>query len=50
MDYAWLTATAYLAKKGANILGSKRYRVLMAMFGAVLICFGTYFLVSVLTA
>jgi len=48
MDYAWLTGTAYLAKRGANILGSKGYRVLMAVFGAVLICFGTYFIVSVL--
>jgi threonine/homoserine/homoserine lactone efflux protein len=50
MDYAWLTGTAYLAKRGANILGSKGYRILVAVFGAVLICFGTYFLVSVLTA
>lgn len=49
MDYAWLTATAYLAKRGANILGSKGYKMLMAVFGAVLICFGTYFIISVLT-
>jgi len=50
MDYAWLIATAYLAKKGVNVLGSKGYRVLMAVLGALLICFGTYFLVSVLIA
>jgi len=50
MDYAWLTATAYLAKRGANILGSKGYRIVMAVFGAVLILFGMYFLVSVLIA
>lgn len=50
MDYAWLTATAYLAKRGANILGSKGYKLLVAVFGAVLICFGIYFLVSVLIA
>jgi len=50
MDYAWLTATAYLAKKGVNILGSKSYRILAPMFGAVLIFFGLYFIVSVLTA
>jgi threonine/homoserine/homoserine lactone efflux protein len=48
MDYAWLTATAYLAKRGANILGSKGYRVLVAVFGAALIGFGMYFIVSVL--
>ncbi len=50
MDYAWLTATAYLAKKGVNVLGSKGYRVLVTVFGAVLIFFGMYFIVSVLTA
>lgn len=47
MDYAWLTSTAYLAKRGANILGSKGYRVLVVVFGAVLIFFGIYFLLSV---
>lgn len=46
MDYAWLTATAYMAKRGANILGSKSYRALMTVFGAVLIIFGIYFIVS----
>jgi threonine/homoserine/homoserine lactone efflux protein len=50
VDYAWLTATAYLAKKGVNILGSKGYKLLVTVFGIVLICFGTYFLVSALTA
>lgn len=50
MDYAWLTATAYFAKRGANILGSKGYRILVAVFGAVLIFFGVNFIVSVLTA
>lgn len=50
MDYAWLTGTAYLAKRGANILSSKGYRVLIAVFGIVLIIFGTYFIVSVLIA
>jgi len=50
MDYGWLTATAYLAKKGANILGSKGYKVLIAVFGAILIFFGMNFLVSILTA
>jgi len=50
MDYAWLTATAYLAKKGVNILGSKGYRILIAASGAFLICFGTYFIAKVLIA
>jgi len=44
MDYAWLIAVAYLAKVGTNILGSKAYRVIMAVFGAVLIYFGLAFL------
>jgi len=50
MDYAWLTLTAYLAKKGVTVLGSKGYRILIAASGASLICFGTYFIVKVLTA
>jgi len=50
MDYAWLIATAYLAKKGVSILGSRGYRILAVVLGAVLICFGTYFIVSVLVA
>jgi len=48
MDYAWLTAVAYLAKIGTNIIGSKAYRGVMAVFGAVLIYFGLVFLFSVL--
>jgi len=50
MDYAWLTATAYLAKKGVNVLGSKGYRILIAASGVFLICFGTYFIAKVLIA
>jgi len=50
MDYAWLTATAYLAKKGANIVGSKGYKALNILLGAILICMGTFFIVSVLIA
>ena len=40
--------TAYLAKKGVNVLGSKWYRILVALFGVVLIFFGINFVVSVL--
>jgi len=45
MDYAWLIATAYLAKRGTTLIGSKRYRIVMIVFGAVLIFFGFDFLI-----
>ncbi len=44
MDYAWLTATAHLAKIGTNVAGFKWYRILMIAFGAVLIYFGVTFI------
>lgn len=40
MDYAWLTATAYLAKKGTNLVSSKAYRAIMILFGVIIILFG----------
>ncbi len=46
MDYAWLIGTAYLAKKGTNLIGGKGYRLLMVVFGAILVLFGLYFLAS----
>jgi len=46
MDYAWLIGTAYLAKKGTNLVGKKGYRVIMIIFGAILIGYGLFFLVS----
>lgn len=46
MDYAWLTGTAYLAKKGTSIVGSRGYRIVMVAFGGILIYFGLYFLFS----
>jgi len=46
MDYAWLIGTAYLAKKGTNLAGRKGYRILMVIFGAILVCFGVYYLIS----
>jgi len=46
MDYAWLIGTAYLAKKGTNLVGKKGYRLIMIIFGAILIGYGVYFLVS----
>ena len=46
VDYAWLILVAALAKRGAKILRFKWYRVLMAVFGLVLIYFGLSFLVD----
>ncbi len=44
MDYVWLTAVAHFAKIGTNVVGFKWYRLIMAVFGAVLIYFGITFL------
>jgi threonine/homoserine/homoserine lactone efflux protein len=46
MDYAWLTAVAHFAKMGTSVIGLKWYRLLMAVFGAVLVYFGLIFLIS----
>jgi threonine/homoserine/homoserine lactone efflux protein len=46
MDYVWLTATAYFARVGLNLVGLKWYRLLIVAFGAVLIYFGVNFLLS----
>jgi len=46
MDYVWLTTTAYLAKKGTSLIGSRGYRIVMAAFGGILVYFGLYFLLS----
>jgi threonine/homoserine/homoserine lactone efflux protein len=49
MDYAWLIGTAYLAKKGTNLAGKKGYRILMIIFGLILVYFGVNFMVSSLS-
>jgi threonine/homoserine/homoserine lactone efflux protein len=46
MDYVWLTATAYLAKRGTSLVGSRGYRIVMAVFGGILVYFGLHFLLS----
>jgi threonine/homoserine/homoserine lactone efflux protein len=46
MDYVWLTLLAAFAKRGAAVLRLRWYRVLMAVFGVVLIYFGLSFLVD----
>ncbi len=43
MDYVWLTGTAWLTKKGANLMGSRGYTVLMLVFTVFLIYFGISF-------
>jgi len=48
VDYAWLTLVAGFAKKGAKILRLKWYRVMIAVFGAILIYFGLSFLSNAL--
>ena len=48
VDYVWLTLIAGLAKKSAKILEFRWYRVLIGVFGAVLIYFGLAFLFGAL--
>jgi threonine/homoserine/homoserine lactone efflux protein len=46
MDYAWLAGTAYLASKGALLLESKYYRLLLLVLGAVLMYYGISFVLQ----
>jgi threonine/homoserine/homoserine lactone efflux protein len=48
MDYAWLAMVAHLAHRGAKIMDSRWYRIVMMTFGAVLVYFGLTFLASAL--
>ena len=48
VDYVWLTLVATFAKRGAKILRHKWYRLMIAVFGAVLIYFGLSFLIDAL--
>ncbi len=47
MDYVWLGAIAHFAKLGANVAGFKWYRVLMVLFGSILVYFGLTFIAGV---
>jgi threonine/homoserine/homoserine lactone efflux protein len=49
IDYVWLTLIAGLAKKSTKILKLRWYRLLIAVFGLVLIYFGISFLFDSLT-
>jgi threonine/homoserine/homoserine lactone efflux protein len=48
VDYAWLTLISGLAKRSLRILQFKWYRPMIAIFGAILIYFGIYFIVDAL--
>jgi threonine/homoserine/homoserine lactone efflux protein len=43
MDYVWLIGVAYFAKRGTDIIGSKGYRMLLGIFGVIIIYFGLTF-------
>jgi threonine/homoserine/homoserine lactone efflux protein len=46
IDYAWLTLVASFAKKSTKVLRLKWYRLIIAVFGVVLIYFGFSFLID----
>jgi threonine/homoserine/homoserine lactone efflux protein len=46
MDYLWLTSIAHFARLGTNIVGFRWYRVIMIVFGAILVYFGLTFLLN----
>ncbi|MFW9831337.1 MAG: LysE family transporter [Candidatus Thorarchaeota archaeon] len=46
IDYVWLSGTAWVTQKGTSLIGSKRYRILIAAFGVLLIYFGITFCFS----
>jgi threonine/homoserine/homoserine lactone efflux protein len=48
IDLAWLVILAYMAMKGRNLIGSKGYRLLLGIFGIVLVMFGLNFIASAL--
>jgi threonine/homoserine/homoserine lactone efflux protein len=48
VDYAWLMLVSGFAKRGAKILKQKWYRLLIAVFGVILIFFGLSFIMDAL--
>ena len=46
VDYVWLTLLAKLAKRSNRVLTQKWYRILMIIFGIILIYFGFTFFVN----
>ncbi|GBC75305.1 hypothetical protein HRbin06_00622 [archaeon HR06] len=47
IDFLFLTLSAYLAKKGINLLGLRIYPLLLFSFSSLLIIFGIYFIISI---
>lgn len=43
MDYAWLAGTAWLTKKGTQLVGTRGYAILTGGLGLILIYFGAAF-------
>ena len=46
MDYAFLTMIAHLGKKGKAIVGSRWYKVVLIVFGLILIYYGATFVIG----
>ncbi|HDQ06467.1 MAG TPA: lysine transporter LysE [Candidatus Bathyarchaeota archaeon] len=46
VDYAWLILVSGFAKRSSKILQFKWYRIVMAVFGAILIYYGLSFLID----
>jgi len=44
MDYAFMTVLAHFGKKGEAIIGSRYYRIVLAIFGVILIYYGASFI------
>ena len=43
IDYVWLAGTAWATQRGSHLLGSKGYKLLIAIFGGLLVYFGVLF-------
>lgn len=48
MDYVWLTSLSFFAKKGTTVIGWMGYRIILGIFGGILLYFGFTFLLPAL--
>ena len=46
MDYAYLTTIAHLGKRGRNLIGSRYYKLVLIVFGMILIYYGSMFIMN----
>ncbi|HXX72713.1 MAG TPA: LysE family transporter [Candidatus Acidoferrales bacterium] len=46
MDYAYLTTIAHLGKRGRNLIGSRYYKLVLIVFGVILIYYGSMFIMN----